>query len=271
MRFWKDLTTEEFTAVDPESWVAVLPVAAIEQHGPHLPVSVDTDLADGVIAHCMRIAPAGLPAICLPTLCVGKSNEHSCYPGTLTLTIHTLLALWTDVAESVYRSGFRKIVIVNTHGGQPQAVEIVCRDLRVRLGMLAVAATYGALGVPADLFSPQELKHGIHGGELETSMMLYLRPEAVRMEKARNFVPNSIALEQEFDMLCIEGGGAGFGWMSQDNTPAGTSGDASKADTERGRLCVEHAAARLLKVLTEASRFPLSKLQGREEALPGRR
>lgn len=270
MRLWKDMTTEDFRAVDPDRWVAVLPVAAIEQHGPHLPVSVDTDLAEGVVSHCMRIAPADLPAVCLPTLCVGKSNEHNCYPGTLSLTINTLLALWTDVAESAYRSGFRKIVILNTHGGQPQAVEIVCRDLRVRLGMLAVAATYGALGIPEGLFSAEELKHGIHGGELETSMMLHLRPGAVRMGNAKNFVPRSIALESEFDILRFEGGGAGFGWMSQDNTAEGTAGDASKADVDRGRLCIEHAGARLLKILEETSRFPLSRLQGREEALPGR-
>jgi creatinine amidohydrolase len=270
MRFWKDLTTEEFSGVDPDRWVAVLPVAAIEQHGPHLPVSVDTDLAEGVIEHCMRIAPAELPAICLPTLCVGKSNEHSCYAGTLSLSVGTLLALWTDVAESVYRSGFRKIVFVNTHGGQPQVVEIVCRDLRVRLGMLAVAATYGALGIPDGLFSPEELKHGIHGGELETSMMLYLRPEAVRMAKAKNFVPHSIALEREFEILCFEGSGAGFGWMSQDNCTEGTAGDASKADVSRGRLCIEHAATRLLKLLEETSRFPLSRLQGQQAPLPHR-
>lgn len=262
MRYWQDLTTEDFKAADPETWVAVLPVAAIEQHGPHLPVSVDTDLANGIVDRAMTLVDPAVPALRLPTQSIGKSNEHNSYPGTLTLRTETLIGLWTDICVSVLRAGIRKLIFVNMHGGQPQVVDIVSRDMRVRHGMFCVAGGFSALGVPHGLFSKEEMNHGIHGGEFETSMMLHLRPEAVRMELADNFVPRSIDYEKEFSKLRFEGGGAGFGWMSQDNHPSGAAGDASKADADRGRLCVDHAGRGLATLIGEVSRFPLDRLIG---------
>jgi len=259
-RFWTDMTHEDFADVDPETWVALLPVAAIEQHGPHLPVSVDADLNAGVVAEAARRLDDAAPVLILPMLPIGKSNEHIGFPGTLTLRLETLVGLWTDVAESVARAGLRKLVFLNSHGGQPQIVDIVVRDLRVRLNMLAVAAQTYALGHPTNLFSDEEARFGIHAGEIETSMMMHLRPGAVRRDKLADFPSAAAGIEREFSVLQAEGA-VGMGWMTQDLNPAGAAGDARLADAERGRLCVEHQGARLALLLEEVSRYPLSRLR----------
>ena len=137
-RLWQEMTTTDFAALDPERTIAVLPVAAIEQHGPHLPVSVDACINQGILDEVLRRLPDDLPVTFLPLMPIGKSNEHMAYPGTLTLSAETLIRLWTEIGESVFRAGIRKLVIVNSHGGQPQIMDIVARDLRVRLGMLVV-------------------------------------------------------------------------------------------------------------------------------------
>jgi creatinine amidohydrolase len=257
---WTDMTSQDFAQVDPDRWVALLPVAAVEQHGPHLPVSVDADINTGVVAAAVRRLGDDAPIVVLPMLAIGKSNEHSAFPGTLTLRLETLVGLWTDVAESVHRAGFRKLVLINSHGGQPQVADIVARDLRVRLGMLAVTAhTYG-FGVPEGLFSDDELRLGIHAGEVETSMMLHLRPDAVRRERFADFPSAAGDLERDYAVLRAEGA-VGFGWMTQDLNPGGAVGDPRNADAERGRLCVDFAAEHLARLLAEVSRFPLSQLR----------
>src|SRR3954471_15544799 len=138
-RFWADLSTRDFARVQAAGaaaqTVAVLPVAAIEQHGPHLPVSVDTTLVDGVIAASLPHIPADLPVLFLPTQQVGKSNEHMRFPGTLTLSAETLIRLWTEIGESVARAGVRKLVLFNSHGGQVSIMDIVARDLRTQCNL----------------------------------------------------------------------------------------------------------------------------------------
>lgn len=259
-RLWQEMTTTDFAALDPGRTVAVLPVAAIEQHGPHLPVCVDACINQGIVDEALRRLPDDLPVIFLPMMPVGKSNEHIAFPGTLTLSAETLTRLWTEIGEGVARAGIRKLVIVNSHGGQPQIMDIVARDLRVRLGMFVVTASYGGLGRPQGLFPESELRHGIHGGSSETSMMLYLRPDLVRDAERRNFVPLSIAMESEYVHLTPEGR-IGFGWQTQDLNPEGACGNALDADAERGRLLVDHAASRFIDLLREVERFPLSHLR----------
>ena len=179
-KLWEDMTTADFAALDRDRVIAVLPVAAIEQHGPHLPVSVDAAIVGGVVDACHCVAPDDLPVTFLPMMPVGKSNEHMAFPGTLTLSAETLIRLWTEIGESVARSGIRKLVLLNSHGGQPQIMDIVARDLRVRFKMFVVALSYWAVGMPEGLFPAAEAEHGIHGGSSETSLMLHLRPELVR-------------------------------------------------------------------------------------------
>lgn len=259
-RLWVESTTKDFQQIDMSRVIAVLPVAAIEQHGPHLPVEVDTAINRGVVARAMELMPPDLPVTVLPAMPIGKSNEHISYPGTLTLSAETLIRLWTEIGESVARAGVRKLVLFNSHGGQPQIADIVARDLRVRKNMFVVTASTYALGRPPGLFPDSELKHGIHGGSVETSIMMHLCPDLVRRDELANFRPSSLDMEADYEILTPEGR-VGFGWETQDLSLPGACGDATDADAERGKLLVEHAAARFVKLLDEIDRYPLSALR----------
>jgi creatinine amidohydrolase len=259
-RFWQDMSSEEFARLDAARVIALLPVGAIEQHGPHLPVCVDACINQGILGQALELAPEDLPVAVLPMMPVGKSTEHLAFPGTLTLSAETLARLWTEIGESVARAGVRKLVLFNSHGGQPQVMDIVARDLRVRLGMMVVAYSWYAAGIPPGLFPEAEVRHGIHAGAIETSMMLCLRPDLVRMEEARDFTPLMSEMAQGYARLSPIGPGR-LGWMAQDLHPSGACGDARNADPERGRQLVEHAARALLELLLEVDRFPLEKLR----------
>lgn len=258
-RFWRDMAWPDFQNLDPERTVAVLPVAAIEQHGPHLPVGVDAFINEGVVAAAMPLMPDDV--LVLPTTQIGKSNEHLAFPGTLTLRAETLIALWTEIGECVHRAGIAKFVMLNSHGGQPQVMEIVARDLRVRLGMFAVAAGMSGLNIARGLFTPTEDRHGIHAGSNETSQMMHLQPSLVRHAHRADFAPATIALESEFALLRAEGAAVGFGWQAQDLHPSGACGDATDADAERGRAVVESKAAGVARLMDEVMRFPLNRLR----------
>ena len=257
-RWWRDLTTVDFADLDPERTVAVLPVAAVEQHGPHLPVGVDAAINEGIVSRAVALMPDGLQALVLPMTAVGKSDEHLAFPGTLTLSHETLGRLWYELGASVHRAGLGKILFFNSHGGQPQLLEIVCRDLRVKLGMFAATAMWPQLIEMSDLFDPVEIKHGIHGGQIETSMMLHLQPALVGMERARDFAPVTVEIERETKLLGR--GSAYFGWQAQDFHPSGASGNAARATAELGKALVERAAIGLVQLTEEISKYPLSRL-----------
>ncbi len=259
-RFWQDMTTVEFGALESARVIALLPVGAIEQHGPHLPVATDACINQGIVARALELLPAGLPVTVLPMLPVGKSDEHLAFPGTLTLTAETLARVWTEIGQSVARAGIRKLVLFNSHGGQPQVMEIVARDLRVRLGMLVVACSWYAAGIPPGLFSPEEVQDGIHAGAIETSMMLHLRPDLVQMNRAANFVPLMRTMRAEGYLLLSPTGPGKLAWQAQDLHPSGACGDARDADAERGRQLVEHAARALADLLLELDRFTPDRL-----------
>jgi creatinine amidohydrolase len=264
--WWVEMTTVDFENLPPDT-VAVLPVAAIEQHGPHLPVFVDACINAGVVERTVAQLPAGLPVSFLPMQSVGKSNEHIAFPGTLTLSAETLIRLWTELGESVYRAGIRKLVLFNSHGGQPQIMDIVARDLRVRLGMFVVCSSAYSFSAGKGLFPDAELQHGIHGGSGETSEMLALRPDLVRMDQAQNFVSSSVQIEQDYEYLSPEGA-IGFGWQTQDLHPAGACGNALDADAERGERMLDHAASCFVKLLGEVHRYPMAALRSREATTP---
>ncbi len=257
--YWQEMSTEEFAALDMESVIAVFPVATIEQHGPHLPVCADACANEAVIARMLAILPDGVPVTVLPMIPVGKSNEHSAFPGTLTVSDDTLRRYWTEIAESVHRAGIRKLVFFNSHGGQPQVLDIVARDLRVRLDMFVVVVNNYAL-YPADLFPEEESRFGIHGGSVETSVMLYLRPDLVDMSRAEDFSSLAEQLEGDYEHLSPTGS-TRFAWQAQDLNPAGVVGNAADADAERGERLVDHAARQLAEILAEVDRYPLAKLR----------
>ena len=259
-KYWAEMGWRDFAAADMSKVVAVLPVAAIEQHGPHLPVGVDTFINEGYLATAVKQIPDDMPVLILPIQAVGKSNEHIEYPGTLTFSLETITRAWTEIGDSVARTGCRKLIFMNSHGGNVPVIDAVVRELRVRHRMLAVHAAWHRLGYPAQLFSAQERAHGIHGGEAETSLMLAFRPKTVRMENAQNFVSAAIGIEQEFRQLRVTQP-IGFGWMASDLHPLGTAGDASKASAEKGEACADNAAEAFIDLLRDVLAFDLERLR----------
>ena len=266
-RFWADLTTTDFAKLALERTIAVLPVAATEQHGPHLPLSVDIDLVDGVVAASLPHLPADLPVLFLPTQAVGFSPEHARFPGTLTLKTETIVRLWTDIGESVAASGVRKLVLFNAHGGQVSVMDLVARDLRARLDMLVYSVNWfnlplrDANGQDVNaLFSPEEHRFGVHAGDVETSMMRALRPELVSMDAAQNFRSTSQDRAERFDILG-NGRSAKLGWQMQDYNPQGAAGNAAAATVEKGQALLDAAGRALAQLLVEVDQLPPDTLR----------
>ncbi len=265
-RFWADLSTRYFAALqasgDASRTIAVLPVAATEQHGPHLPMSVDSVLVDGIIQAALPHLAADLKVLFLPAQTVGLSPEHTRFPGTLTLKNETIVRLWTDIGESVAASGITKLVIFNAHGGNVSVMDLVARDLRARLNMLVYSVSWFNLPLKDSqghdvnaLFSADEHRFGIHAGDIETSMMLALAPAHVDMSQAQNFTSTSQTRAKQFEILG-NGKSAKLGWQMQDYNPAGAVGNASAATADKGRAMVEAAGRALAQLLAEFDRLP---------------
>jgi len=261
-RFWADLSTRDFADAQASGLaaqtVAVLPVAAIEQHGPHLPLHVDATLLQGVIDAALPQLPADVPALFLPPQNVGFSTEHTAFPGTLTLSPATIIALWSELGACVARAGVKKLLLLNGHGGQVSVMDIVARELRQRHGLLVYSASWFSLPLPEavhGLFSAEEHRFGIHGGEVETSMMLHLAPASVRMDQAQQWRSTS---QDRADKYAVLGNGksAKMGWAIQDYHPSGAVGNAVGATAEKGRAVVGAAAASLVQLLQEIHALP---------------
>jgi creatinine amidohydrolase len=266
-RFWADLATTDFATLDRSRAIAVLPVAATEQHGPHLPLSVDTDLVQGVVQASLAHLPADLPALFLPTQAVGYSPEHTAFAGTLSLRAETLIGLWTDMAQSVSACGVNKLVLFNSHGGQVGLLDVVARDLRARLGMLVYSVSWFNLPLLDEAgrdvnaqFCTDEHRFGVHAGDVETSMMLALRPEQVRMGKAQDFHSTAKDRAEQFRILG-NGKSAKLAWQMQDYNPHGAAGNAAAASADKGRALVQAAGRSLAALLVEIDRLPADTLR----------
>ena len=271
-RFWADWSTRDFAACQASGTmaqtIAVLPVAATEQHGPHLPLCVDRALVDGVVAAALPHIGPGVPALFLPTQAVGLSPEHAAFPGTLTLKAETVIRLWTELGENVAATGVKKLVLLNSHGGQAGVMDIVARDLRARLGMLVYSVNWYGLPLVGPsgedvnaLFSAHEHRFGIHAGDIETSMMLALAPELVEMAQADNFASTSESRAQQFPLLG-NGKSAKFGWQMQDYNPQGAVGNAAAATPEKGRAVLDAAGLALARLLAEIHQLPIPTFSG---------
>ncbi len=259
-KFWAEMSWTDFQNTDMERVIAVLPVAAIEQHGPHLPVGVDSYIMEGYLRRVVERLPEDLPALFLPVQAIGKSNEHLAFPGTLTLSVETVLRAWVEIGESVFRAGCRKLVLVNSHGGNMAPLDIVARDLRVRHGMLVVVASWHRFGYPDGLYTATERQHGIHAGDAETSLMLAFRPDLVRTEAVEDFVPESVGIEQDFTWLRVTQP-IGFGWTAQDVSGSGAMGDAASATADKGEASADYGATAFVELLHDVDAFDLSRLE----------
>jgi creatinine amidohydrolase len=253
-RFWREMTTRDFSESDTEDWIAILPVAAIEQHGPHLPVGVDALIADAMVARCAEALPGDLPVTFLPVQEVCKSNEHIAFPGTLTLDWETAIRAWLAIGHSVARAGLRKMVIVTSHGGNVAPMEIVARELRQTHGM-AVATTAWTRLSPGRVYSyPEGPMVDIHGGLSETSMMLALYPDLVRMDLAEDFTSAQTALRQGSAKLGFHMSEANLGWLSQDLNEKGTVGNAAAASAELGAADIDSQVEGFVALMRDMAR-----------------
>jgi len=259
-RFWAEMTTNDFQARDMTRAIAVLPIAATEQHGPHLPLGTDTMIMEGYIARVIARLPEALPVLFLPVQNCGLSVEHTHFPGTLSLSARTVIRAWTELCECVHRAGCRKLVLLSSHGGNNAVLQTIAHDLRARLNMLAVIASWRRFGAPDGLFSRHELTHGIHGGEVETSLMLVFRPKLVRLDDAQDFPCQSAEMEREFNWLSTSRP-AGFGWMAQDLSASGAAGNAAQATAQKGEACTDYGATAFIELLHDIDGFNLSRLK----------
>ena len=237
--FWHELSSPAFARLDPERTVAVLPVGAIEQHGPHLPVAVDTCLLDAIVGRALERMPDGTPVLVLPTSAVGKSNEHLAFPGTLTLSAATLGRVWYEIGASVRRAGVRKLLFLNGHGGQPQVMEMAARELRLRHGDYVVLPhfTWRVPHAAGRFLAEREKRLAMHAGHAETAILMALAPETVHMERAvTNYPP-------EFGCPTLSADGrAAAAWTARDFGPSGIIGDPLPATLEQGRVILESLA-----------------------------
>jgi creatinine amidohydrolase len=253
------MTWQDFSGADTARWIAVLPLAATEQHGPHLPLGVDRFIADAYLARAVALVPDDLPVTFLPVQPIGQSDEHVHFPGTLTLSAETVIRAWTEIGESVRRAGVRKLLLITSHGGNVAAMDIVARDLRVRHDMLVLTCGWHRFGYPDGTFTAAEVRHGIHAGDVETSIIQAARGDTVRTDKIDNFVPATIAMAQEFRWLSAFRP-VGFGWMTQDLHPSGAVGNATPARADKGNAALDHGARGFIELLREVDRLDLARL-----------
>jgi creatinine amidohydrolase len=257
-RDWTEIRWPEIgktgAKTDAARWIAVLPLAATEQHGPHLPLETDVLIGEAYLARVRELLPAALPVTFLPLQPVGISTEHIDYPGTLTLPTDVALKEWMAIGERVAQSGIRKLVIVTSHGGNSAAMALVAQDLRAHHKLLVVTTSWSRFGAPDGLFSAEELRHGIHGGAVETSIMLARYPHTVRKEAIADFRSASIAMEQKFRWLSAHRP-VPFAWQTQDLHESGAIGDATKASAEKGEQLLDHGARAFCELLDDVDKF----------------
>ncbi len=252
-RFFPYLTWPQVEALpDKENVLIIQPIGAVEQHGPHLPLIVDAAIATAVVGQALHKLNSAIPAYALPTLYYGKSNEHWRFPGTVTLSAQTLTAVLMEMAQSLYSAGFRKLLLINGHGGQPQVLEIVARDLRQQHGDLMVFPLFvwGAPHCTAEVVGEQEYERGLHAGDVETSVMLALMPQQVQMTEAVREFPADFGAES---LLSLEGR-LPMAWTMDDLSKSGVVGDATVATVAKGEKIMASVSDGWVRVFEEVYR-----------------
>ncbi len=245
------LTWKQVDDLPRSSTLLVLPTAAIEQHGHHLPLATDTLINNLLLGKALDRISAELPIFALPAVCYGKSNEHIGFPGTLSVSAQTFCALLRDLGASIAAAGFKKVVLYNTHGGNTSLIDVMARDLRAEFG-LRTFSLFGSAGASFDGVSLQERTYGFHAGEIETSYLLHGAPALVHVEE---YTTNYIARVEQPELLKPEGSSANFAWLTKDIAPSGVLGDPSLATARNGERWSNEAAARIAEVLIAMYNF----------------
>lgn len=256
VHIWGHMTTEDVAALEPSRTLAVLPVGATEQHGPHLPLATDILITEAVLAAAAERVPDDLTLLILPSQAIGLSPEHMNFAGTLTQTAEILIASWTGIGRSIATTGVRKLILLNSHGGQPQIVDLVAQRLRSEAGMLAVRANTFRFDLPAGMFAADELKHGLHGGQIETALMLAIAPELVRTERIADF-PNAAETRTAASKRLGLSGAGGFAWNAEDLNPSGATGAASRATADQGAALLAAYGQQLAELIADVADWPL--------------
>jgi creatinine amidohydrolase len=246
------LNWKQVDALPRESTLLVLPTAAIEQHGHHLPLGTDTLINNLLLGHALRKLPAALSVYALPPVHYGKSNEHIGFAGTLSVSATTFMAVVRDVGSSLAKAGFERLVLYNTHGGNTSLVDVMARDLRAEFG-LRTFALHGSGGICFEGLDPQEKAYGFHAGEVETSYLLASVPELVDRSA---YTANYIADIAKPATLLPENAPAVFAWLTRDIASSGVLGDPRPASAEKGARWIEEAAGRLASALEEMASYP---------------
>lgn len=252
---WADLTAPDFAALDRGNAVAILPIGAIEQHGPHLAMSVDRDLTLAVLTRTLPLVDPSLTVLALPVQAIGKSTEHEAWPGTISLSADTLLRVLHDIAASVRRAGIPRLMVLNGHGGNRAILELACRDLRAALGLITAHVAWDDLADAQDTVGAAEAANGLHAGDVETSAMLAAHPDRVRMGPAEDFGSAHLRWQQSHPDLGLGAAALRPGWLMGDLNPKGAIGNAAAATAEKGEALLSRAALNLARLVSDFARF----------------
>lgn len=252
---WADLTAPEFAALDRAGAVAILPIGAIEQHGPHLAMSVDRDLTLAVLTRALPIIDTSLTVLALPVQAIGKSTEHQAWPGTLSLSADTLLRVLHDIAASIHRAGIPRLMILNGHGGNRALLELACRDLRAELGLITAHVAWDDLANAEAVVGDAEARNGLHAGDVETSAMLAAHPDKVRRDRTEDFGSAHLTWQHAHPDLGLGPAPLRPGWLMADLNPKGAIGNAAAATAEKGETLINTAARTLARLIGDFARF----------------
>lgn len=269
-RDWFDIDWTKTDAATAARWIAVMPLGATEQHGPHLPLETDVMIGEAYLARVRELLPRTSPVTFLPIQRIGISTEHIDFEGTLTLSTEAALKEWMALGGSVARAGIRKLVMVTSHGGNSAAMMLVAQDLRAYHGLLAVTTSWSRFGVPQGMFPEEELRHGIHGGAVETSIMLAKYKEHVHVGAIADFRSSSIAMEQEYRWLSTQRP-VPFAWQAQDLNESGAVGNATLATAEKGMQLLDYGAQRFIELLDDVDKFDVSAFSRAKPQRPAHR
>lgn len=257
---WQHLTSPELAELAGADALAVMVLGAIEQHGPHLPLSTDLDIATGLLERSLAQLDDTTDVFILPSLALGASDEHGGFVGTLSLSAGQMSRQLERIGAAVAAAGVRRLVLVNGHGGNIGWLGPAALELRRRYDLLVVKASYMAFRAPENLLGAAELRLGLHGGQAETAMMMHLHRERVRTEKLESFA--SCASDHPSDAALGPKADAAWAWLAEDLNPAGVVGDAAAATPELGRRLVDFYASRLAQVMRETAATRLGSWRG---------